>query len=218
MAVVPGNEGYEEQADSLFETYESVTFEAVHRDIRPLLPAPPARILDIGAGSGRDAAALAALGHRVVAVEPTAAMRRRAVARHATAAITWIDDGLPDLARLESEDAAFDAVLATAVWMHLDKPAQARAMPRLAHLLRPGGLLALTIRHGPVPEGRRMYAIDAAETVALAAACGLDCLLRLENRASVLPRPDITWTRLAFRAPDLRRAADDCLFSRGSAL
>jgi hypothetical protein len=33
------------------------------------------RGLDIGAGTGRDAAGFAALGHRVLAVEPTAALR-----------------------------------------------------------------------------------------------------------------------------------------------
>lgn len=34
------------------------------------LPAPPARILDVGGGSGRYAAALAAQGHRVTLIDP----------------------------------------------------------------------------------------------------------------------------------------------------
>ena len=40
-----------------------------------LIPATPSRVLDVGAGTGRDAAALAALGHSVVAVEPTPELR-----------------------------------------------------------------------------------------------------------------------------------------------
>lgn len=70
-----GTQGYGETADLLVTQYESRTFADVHRGVLPLLPAAPARALDIGAGTGRDAAALAALGHTVLAVEPTPAMR-----------------------------------------------------------------------------------------------------------------------------------------------
>jgi protein-L-isoaspartate O-methyltransferase len=37
-------------------------------------------VLDIGSGTGRDAAGLAAMGHSVVAVEPTAELRIGAAA------------------------------------------------------------------------------------------------------------------------------------------
>ena len=70
-----GIQGYGETADLLVTQYESRTFADVHRGLLPLLPAAPARALDIGAGTGRDAAALAALGHTVLAVEPTPEMR-----------------------------------------------------------------------------------------------------------------------------------------------
>ena len=62
----------------------------------------------------------------------------------------------------------FDAVLLTAVWMHLDAPLRARAMPIVAKLVRPGGVLILSQRHGPVPVGRRMFDVTPAETVGLA--------------------------------------------------
>jgi protein-L-isoaspartate O-methyltransferase len=39
-------------------------------------------VLDVGAGSGRDAAWFAARGHDVVAVEPTSAMRSEGQHRH----------------------------------------------------------------------------------------------------------------------------------------
>ena len=55
-------------------------------------------MLDVGAGTGRDAAWLARLGHEVVAVEPSAAMRAEAERRHPAARIRWIDDRLPGLA------------------------------------------------------------------------------------------------------------------------
>ncbi|MEV4395316.1 hypothetical protein [Nonomuraea sp. NPDC049607] len=94
--------GYAEAAERLAEQYESVTFAEVHREMLHLFPARPSSVLDIGAGSGRDAAALAALGHQVVAAEPTAELRARGKALHAGQDLEWVDDALPDLAGLLS--------------------------------------------------------------------------------------------------------------------
>lgn len=66
----------------LVTQYESLTFEDVHASLLDLLPAPGATILDIGAGSGRDAAWFAARGDDVFAVEPSEAMRAHARALH----------------------------------------------------------------------------------------------------------------------------------------
>ena len=82
MTSVSGTEGYAEEADELFQRYESISFAEVHRSVLHLIPTAPCWVLDIGSGTGRDAAALAAMGHRVVAVEPTDEMRMRAAALH----------------------------------------------------------------------------------------------------------------------------------------
>jgi SAM-dependent methyltransferase len=200
---VSGTEGYGEQADSLVAQYEGVSFADVHRDVLHLIPAIPGRVLDIGAGTGRDAAALAAVGHSVLAVEPTAAMRAHGAALHPSPRITWLDDSLPDLARLGPDMAAsFDLVMLTAVWMHLDAAQRRRAMPRVAGLPRAGGTMILSLRHGPVPAGRRMFDVTVEETAALAAAEGLREVLRAERQPGAHVRPDVLWTRLAFaRAP-----------------
>ena len=100
MAPVSGTEGYAEQAESLVERYERVSFAEVHRAILHLLPTVPGRVLDVGSGTGRDAAALAAMGHRVVAVEPIDAMRTRAATLHPSSQIQWRNDSLPDLAQV----------------------------------------------------------------------------------------------------------------------
>jgi len=50
--------------------YESVTFEHVHDWLLSALPDRPGIVLDVGAGTGRDAAWLAAHGHEVVALKP----------------------------------------------------------------------------------------------------------------------------------------------------
>ncbi len=198
MGRVSGTEGYAEEADALVERYEGLRFADLHGPVLHLIPSAPSRVLDIGAGTGRDAAAFAAMGHAVVAVEPTAELRARAAALHPSPRIEWLDDGLPDLARLAGRGGGFDVVMLTAVWMHLDEGQRRRAMPRVARSVRGGGAAVFSLRHGPVPPGRRMFDVSAEETVGLAAAAGLALALRLDGGADTLGRPGVRWTRLAF--------------------
>ena len=191
--------GYASEAASLLETYERISPETLHRPVWHLIPTAPSRLLDIGAGSGRDAAYFAERGHQVVAVEPVDAMREGAMRLHPSPRIEWLADTLPSLARVRARGETFDAVLATAVWMHLDEGDRAEAMPAVASLVAPGGVLILSQRHGPIPPGRRMFDVSAEETIALAAREGLACLVNAVTGSVQAHQPDVTWTRLAFR-------------------
>ncbi|MGW1409720.1 class I SAM-dependent methyltransferase [Streptomyces sp. NPDC002403] len=155
-------------------------------------------MLDVGAGTGRDAAALAARGHDVVAVEPTAELREHARRLHTGSGIVWVDDALPDLA-LSGHPDRFDAVFVTAVWMHLDAGERRRAMARVAALLVPGGRFFVNLRHGPVPEGRHMFDVSAAETVELGSVHGLHTVHRAE-RPDLHGRDNVRWSSLVLRA------------------
>src|SRR5438105_15903549 len=151
-AQISGTEGYTEEAEELFRRYESIPASENHRHVRHLLPDRPSSVLDIGSGTGRDAAWFASMGHRAVAVEPTDAMRLPAMALHPSPQIEWINDSLADLASLRARNSTFDVVMLTAVWMHFDESQRRRAMPNLALLLGPGGMMIMKIRHGPVPQ------------------------------------------------------------------
>ncbi|MEU1941097.1 class I SAM-dependent methyltransferase [Streptomyces sp. NPDC020125] len=188
--------GYGDDAEETARRYEAVPFEVVHDDFLPWLPTAPSRVADIGAGSGRDAAALSALGHQVVAVEPTPELRDVAQRLHTEATITWVDDALPDLNSLRG---TFDLILLSAVWMHLDEHERTEGMRRLAELVSPGGCVAISLRHGPVPAGRRMFDVSAAETIALAAPYGLVPVHHGEE-PDVLGRTRVGWSNLVFRA------------------
>jgi SAM-dependent methyltransferase len=198
MERVSGTEGYAEQACNLLGQYESVTFAEAHRAILHLIPNEPCRVVDIGAGTGRDAAALAAMGHRVVAVEPTEEMRRNAIALHPSPLIDWLDDSLPLLTRLLARGETFDLVMLTAVWMHLDEGQRRVGMTKLPRLMAEGAIMSLTLRHGPVPAGRRMFEVSGEETIGLASAEGLRLILELEAQPS-LRQAGVTWTRLVFK-------------------
>lgn len=195
---VSGTEGYAAEADALARQYESITFAEAHAPYLHLIPTTPSRVLDIGAGTGRDAAALAEMGHHVVAAEPTAEMRAHGARLHPSPRIEWVDDSLPDLAMLSTRGEIFDLVMMTAVWMHLDDEQRRRAMPNVARLVRPGGTFIMSLRYGPVPPGRRMFVVTAEETIALAADANLALTLRFDNQPGGFGRTDVSWTKLVF--------------------
>jgi SAM-dependent methyltransferase len=197
----PGTQGYSERASELIPHYEAISFTEHHRAELHLLPENPGCVLDVGAGVGVDAAWFAGLGHSVLAVEPTPEFRTAAMRLHPSPHIEWLDDALPKLDLVLARRQTFDAVMLSAVWMHLDEPERREAMPILASLLAPAGVLVLSLRHGPVPPGRRMFQVSAEETVELAGQHGLRPVLNFQtesiqasNRAA-----GVTWTRLAFR-------------------
>lgn len=100
-----GTMGYGKDAEALAQQYEQVPFEKVHGHLLRWLPPAAGRAVDIGAGSGRDAAALAVRGFDVVAVEPTAELRQVGRRLHGDAPIAWVDDALPALSRLRGASA-----------------------------------------------------------------------------------------------------------------
>jgi hypothetical protein len=61
-------------------------------------------------------------------------------------------------------------------------------------------MLVMSLRHGPVPKGRRMFDVSAEETIQLANAYGLRTVLNVRTESSQRGnrRMGVTWTRLAF--------------------
>lgn len=200
MTESASNAGYADEAPRLFERYEFRDPAGIHAPWAHFFPDPPARILDIGAGTGRDAAWFVSLGHSVLAVEPTDALREGAAKLHPEPEIEWLDDFLPGIPHVMARGETFDLILMHAVWMHLTKPEREDGMGNLAQLLKPGGRIAMSQRHGPVPKGRRMFEISGEETIALAAKHGLTN--RLHERAESIQAENranhIEWTKLVF--------------------
>jgi protein-L-isoaspartate O-methyltransferase len=197
---VAGTEGYAEQAAELVASWQRLAFTDRPREVLGLFPGQQSLVLDVGAGIGVDAAGLAAMGHHIVAVEPVQALRDAGRSLHQAANIEWVDDALPHLRRLASRIATFDLVLLSAVWMDLNETERQSGMKQVTSLLRMGGRMIMSLRHGPIPQGRRMFAVTADETIELAAEHGLRVILRLEA-ASVQPSNQsqgVTWTHLGF--------------------
>jgi SAM-dependent methyltransferase len=162
------------------------------------LPDHAARILDVGSGSGRDAAWMAGLGHRVTAVEPNDAMRTSATRTYANAYVEWMSDSLPALPAMCSRGERYDFILLSAVWMHLEPRLRPAAMNTLAALLKPEGSIAITLRMGPTEPDRGIHPVDLEELDMLATAAGLE-IRRSEDLSDELGRSVVTWTNVILR-------------------
>jgi SAM-dependent methyltransferase len=92
--------------------------------VRASLPAPPARILEIGAGDGELARALDFAGYEVTPIDPAAE-----------------PDGMVKPVALINANGRFDAAVAVVSLHHVD-PLEA-SCAHLATLLEPGGLLVI---------------------------------------------------------------------------
>lgn len=167
-STVPGTEGYAENAGQLIARYDNVTFLDKYRPVSHLLPTISSAVLDIGAGTGGDAAWLASSGHKVTALEPVAAFRAAGMKAHALANIEWVNHSLPALSTLGARPAKYDLIVVAAVWMHLAAKERIEAMGNISKLLKPGAMLVMSLRHGPAPEGRRIFDVSANETTDLA--------------------------------------------------
>jgi SAM-dependent methyltransferase len=102
---------------------------------------PPADVLEIGSGTGRDTAALASRGHRAVALDASV----EALALTARAAPALVGRGIVagDAFHLPFPDAAFDAVFHQGVLEHFGNPAAFLA--ENFRVTRPGGLLVVDV-------------------------------------------------------------------------
>lgn len=190
---------YDANAEELAAQYEALSFEQVHSPILEYLPASPALLLDVGAGSGRDAAALVKRGYDVVAVEPSHEFRRIGKRLHPSPRISWLDDELPNLNRIVETDSTFDAILCSAVWMHLTGDQQRRAMRCLSQLLVPSGRLFISFRSCASDERPGVYETGVGDVIRQATESGL-LLLHQASSPDVFHRPGIVWFSLSIEA------------------
>lgn len=165
-------DGYQASAPLLIAPYEALSCREIYQHVLDLLPGVPSRVVDIGAGTGRDAAWLAGQGHQVTAVEPVPAFRAAGRGLHPDDGIIWCDDRLPGLASIPSTQ-QFDLLLLGGVWQHLSPAEREEAWPNLRNLMAPGALMILSVRHGPGAAGRPVFPVldqdvrDAARNLGL---------------------------------------------------
>jgi SAM-dependent methyltransferase len=177
---------------------------------RPFLPGPGGRILDLGAGTGRFTHALAgATGAKVVACEPSAAMRDVCAARPL---VGGAGEAMP------FRDGAFDAIWASQMLHHVtDRAAFASGVRRV---LKPGGRLVLRGGFG-VPDELPFYHYfpaawpDRTEMSSLLASLDLPRIAHLKVAQTLAGSPQEFVERAGSRSLSNLATLDDDLFEAG---
>jgi SAM-dependent methyltransferase len=95
----------------------------------------------------------------------------------------------------------FDVILLSAVWMHAKLKDRDRAFRKLVTLLKPGGIIAITLRDGPAEPERGFYPTSKLELERLARERGAFIERSLESDDKI-GRVEVRWTHLAIRLPD----------------
>ncbi|RYE51756.1 MAG: methyltransferase domain-containing protein [Hyphomicrobiales bacterium] len=186
---------YDRGAAGFAARYNSVTFGEVHPLLARYLP-DSGRALDIGAGSGRDARALAALGLNVTAVEPSIGLRN--FGKASSPGIRWVDDRLPELRQLADQVGSYDLILCSAVLMLIAPDDLAPSFLAMAQLATLGGRQAINVRQPMAGEPANIFfAHTGASILTAAATAGLSCVERVESD-DALGRAPYRWNNFIF--------------------
>jgi SAM-dependent methyltransferase len=154
---------YNAHAADLTRRYEAIDPGDLYSWLLGLIPTKPGIVLDIGAGSGRDAAWFARQGHDVISAEPSSTMRAERQRLHTEPTVSLVDDRLPELSLLGRHGISFDLLMLNAVWQHVAPSDRERAFRKIAGLVKSSGLLVITLRLGPAPGDRRMHPVSLEE-------------------------------------------------------
>lgn len=215
----PSSKYYDEHVDEISQQYLSVSFENVHapwsRYLPTLLNKSNLSVLDVGAGSGRDIAhlysqAVACLGDEnklghFIAIEPSQNLRGVGEQQTQHQNVKWISDSLPSLVKTHSLEISFDLILLSAVWMHIPISQRAPALRKLTNLLRPGGIVVMSLKQGmseQEQQERAMYDVSVDEIEKLALELGLVCEVMPQVTLDALNRDGVYWETLVLKLPE----------------
>ena len=138
-------------------TYDAVRPEWPDKTVAWMLGSPTTgtvcRVVDVGAGTGKGTRAIAALGHEVIAVEPSDGMREAlrsslgALPENVAGRITLMAGGAENI---PAPSDSVEVVTAFQAWHWFDAEA---AAAEAARVLQPGGWLSMGWHHRTVDAG-----------------------------------------------------------------
>ncbi|MEF1283950.1 class I SAM-dependent methyltransferase [Vibrio sp. M250220] len=188
---------YNNNASKLAQQYDSLEFESVHQSWTEYWPQSGDVVLDVGAGSGRDARWMIAHGCEVYAVEPST--RLLEIGNYnCSEQVVWLHDSLPYLKHVIELEKQYDLVLLSAVWMHLPVQQRSIAIKALRSLLSDEGVLVITLRHGEFHDARETFGVSVFELDKLASDVGL-VICHIEDGKDSLKREGVTWQTVVMK-------------------
>lgn len=161
------------------------------------------RVLDVGAGSGRDLALLLKGGWEAFGAEPSGALIEEALRCHPELEGRISQDSLPGLSTVA--DQSFDGILCSAVLMHIPEEELFDSIFSLRRILRPGGRLLVSLPIEPDgtptcgrdPTGRIFNGLSAGKIEWLLSRCGFR-KIGIGQSDDALGRSERRWVTLLF--------------------
>lgn len=180
---------YNRYAQQYFDKTVHADMKELYDMVLPNLP-KPARILDLGCGSGRDAAYFKDLGYEVFAIEPSQGLA--CLAKEYFGIEVW-PYKMQEI-KFESE---FDLVWSCASLIHLKFEEMPDMWWRLQRSLKPGGRIFASFKKGDfegLREGRWYcdYTLPKLEESGFREA-GLELMLVSETQDKLPGREDLIW-------------------------
>lgn len=185
-------EYYNQNAEELCALYDGLNFEQVHHEWLEYIPKKGA-VLDIGAGSGRDARYFASKSLSTYAVEPAEELLDQAKSNSKSYKVNWIQDQLPTLSCIFSLDMQYDLILLSAIWMHLTPQERKESMVSISNLLSTSGIVVITLRYGSFSDGRTSSNVSIEELQELAKSNQLKLIYQTDLETDQLGRDDLAW-------------------------
>ena len=133
---------YDNNAQEVSDRYEAFDFCERQSNLMTLI-SDCRKILEIGCGSGRDAAFLLSKGFDITAIDGSRPMLDEAAKRHPELTDRLHQHKMP--AALPFPDGNFDAVVSNAMLMHLNKHDIERAISETCRVLKKGGLFYFSV-------------------------------------------------------------------------
>jgi len=197
---------YNTNAEAIAERYESVQSPIVDFVIQSTNLG--GSVLDVGCGSGRDLAELAALDFNVYGVDASVRLLKLAANYHPELAECLCAASLPKLESIRGN--VFDCVLCSAVLMHIPDSLLSESFASLVELVSDDGVLILSVCGERADldtnrrdKGGRQFNVHSPELIIeLAHSHGLE-LLEWSEAIDSLGRMDLKWHTLIFKKKDV---------------
>ncbi|MBU1105852.1 MAG: class I SAM-dependent methyltransferase [Candidatus Riflebacteria bacterium] len=194
-------EYYEQNASELSARYENVSLDSFHQALTSYFD-PGSCLLEVGCGSGRDAARVVGNGYDVAAIDASRQLLAEARKLHPELDGRLFQLTLP--CQLPFADKTFTGFYSVACLMHLPASDLHSVISEICRVVRFGGLVSVPVcrpdvdNSGLDEKGRVFNLMPVKEWLRLFASCGFDGKAGREEPDS-LGRPGITWITLTLK-------------------